>query len=249
MIKIYLGNVGSGKTACAVREMFMNENHRKTYSNILVDLPHVIPIKAEMIIKKEQIGEKKNKSTGDLTPIYEYKLNKEFWIEQKDEPKNIIIDEAHSIINSRRSMSKINIIVTDWLALIRRFLGQTESGYGNLIFISQLEQRIDVIAREMCNEIHFHICHYDKVCHKCEYYWTETNETPRQKWNCPACGHQKVIKCNHRIEVLEFSSMLAYTNWKMFGDKTYYLRYLVTDIENYFNYYDTLQIANMLTEF
>lgn len=249
MIKIYLGNVGSGKTACAVREMFLNENHRKTYSNILVDLPHVIPIKASMIIKKTAVGEKKNKSTGDTTPVYEYSLNKEFWMEQKDEPKNIIIDEAHSIINSRRSMSTINIIVTDWLALIRRFLGQAESGYGNLIFISQLEKRIDVIAREMCNEVHYHICHYNKVCNSCLYSWDENNETPRQKWNCPECGFQKVTKCNHRIEVLEFASIIAYSNWKVFGQETFYIRYLITDIEDYFDYYDTLQLANLLTEF
>ena len=149
MIKIILGNVGSGKTALAVREMFVNKLNRKTYSNIITkNLKNVVPITPRMIIKEEIVTYKKNRKTGKEEPVYKHTLNVKFWKDIK-EPINVVLDEAHSIINARRSMSKINIIVTDWIALIRRVLGQSESGYGELVLISQLANRIDVIAREM----------------------------------------------------------------------------------------------------
>ncbi|GAG41892.1 unnamed protein product [marine sediment metagenome] len=54
-IRIFLGNVGSGKSACLVREMVKYGCIRKTYSNIITKkLPNTKVIDASMIIKKEK---------------------------------------------------------------------------------------------------------------------------------------------------------------------------------------------------
>ena len=167
MIRISIGNVGSGKTASEVREMALNKARRTYYSNINTKtIKNNVLIDPSMIVDKELVGEKKNKITNVVEPVYKFKVNLEFWKGIK-EPINVIIDEAHSILNSRRSMSKINILITDWLALIRRVLGQTESGEGELVFITQLPRRIDSLARDMATQIRYHLCHYVKTCKKC----------------------------------------------------------------------------------
>ena len=117
MIRIILGNVGSGKTAVAVREMCINPTKRKTYSNIQTSLDNQIDISPEMIIKREIVDYKKNKKTGEKEPVYKYALNIEYW-KSITEPCDVILDEAHTILNSRKSQSKTNIVVTDWLASV-----------------------------------------------------------------------------------------------------------------------------------
>lgn len=246
MIRISLGNVGSGKTANEVREMYLNKQNRKTYTNIVVDLKHVVPIKHEMIAKKNVIGEKK-KRDGTIEQVTELKLNMDYWKNIK-EPINVVLDEAHSIVNSRRAMSKLNIIVTDWLALIRRVLGQTESGYGELVFITQLPNRIDIIAREMATQIRYHICHYTMKCLECDYSWGEHSELPERAYKCYSCGHQKLKKFNHQIEIWHFRGIADFNEWKYFFRKTYYKHYIVNDIEKYFPLYDTMQWDNMFNE-
>lgn len=246
MIRISLGNVGSGKTANEVREMYLNKQKRKTYTNIVAKMDNVVPLNHEMIAKRNVVGEKKKRS-GEIEEITELKLNIEFWKGIK-EPINVVLDEAHAIINSRRAMSKLNVIVTDWLALIRRVLGQTEGGYGELVFITQLPNRIDVIAREMATQIRYHICHYRMKCKKCEMSWSEHSELPEGAYKCFNCGHQKLKKYNHQIEIWHFKSMDDFNEWRYFYKKTYYKHYLVNDIEKYFPLYDTLQWDNMFSE-
>lgn len=247
MIRISLGNVGSGKTATEVREMALNPLHRSTYTNIKTSLPHCRLLEPEMIIKKELVNTIK-KRDGGLEPVYETKLNVKFWQEMK-EPINVVLDEAHSILNSRRSMSKTNVIVTDWLALIRRVLGQTESGEGELVFITQLDKRIDVIAREMAHQVRYHVCHYVKSCKTCGCQWRENSDMPEGLPRCPACGGHRILKHSHAIEVRKFSSIERYESWKLFGNKTYYDRYMVNDIAEYFPLYNTLQWDNLFGEF
>ena len=60
MIKLILGNVGSGKTALAVRDMYHNRLQRTTYSNIKTPLKNVKEINPKMIIKQEIVDYKKN---------------------------------------------------------------------------------------------------------------------------------------------------------------------------------------------
>jgi len=247
MIRISLGNVGSGKTACEVRNLLINPTSRITYSNISTkNIKNNKVINAEMIVKKDLIKTIKKRS-GDLEPVYELKLNKEFWQGVK-KPINVILDEAHSIINSRRSMTKTNIIVTDWIALIRRILGSGDGGYGELVLITQLPNRIDTIAREMATQVRYHRCHYWKSCFLCGLTWREHNDISEPVWKCRNCGDNKIKKHNHRIEVWHFRNMEFFNNWDMFGSKTFHKHYFVNDIEQVFNLYDTFQWDNMFSE-
>ena len=247
MIKIYLGNVGSGKTVSAVREMYINENRRKTYSNIVTTLKNQVNINPTMIIKQEIIDYKK-KRTGEIEPVYKHSLNIEFWKKIK-EPINVILDEAHSIINARRAMTKINVIVTDWIALIRRVLGQTESDSGELIFISQLERRLDPIARDMATQIRYHMMHYLKTCQGCFISWQEHSEMPETLTVCPKCRGFELIKSNYTVEVWHFTSIQMFQFWKDYGQQCFYKHYFIRYISKYFQYYSTMQWDNLFSEF
>ena len=250
MIKILLGNVGSGKTACAVRDMYLNSAHRVTFSNIKTKLPSCKIIKADMIVKNEIVDHKKKKS-GELEPVYKKVLNVDYWKQAVKDYKsiNVTIDEAHTIYNARRSMSSQNIIFSEWVSLIRRVLGATESGSGELCFITQLPNRIDIIAREIATQVRYHICHYYKTCRKCMVRWQETSEMPEPVFICPRCGSTKILKHSHSIEVWHFANMQNFQGWKEWGMKnTFYKHYLINDIEAYFPLYDTLQWDNLFSE-
>jgi len=237
----------SGKTACEVREMYMNIGGRKTYSNIITKkLPNNIKISTGMIIKKTLLDYKKKKD-GSSEPIYKLELNSDFWRQIK-EPINVVIDEAHSVVNPRRAMSKVNIIMTDFLALIRRVLGQTSSGYGEMVFITQLPRRIDPIAREMAHQIRYHICHYLKKCGRCGCTWPENSEMPEGLFRCPSCDSSSITKFGHQVEVWRFKGMQMFEMWKNFGEKTFYKHYIVKDIEKYFKLYDTFQWSDMFSD-
>ncbi len=248
MIKIILGNLGSGKTALAVREMAINLSNRKTYSNIQTSLKNQSEISPDMIIKKELVDYRKNRKTGESEPIYKLSLNIDFWKKIK-EPINVVLDEAHSILNARRAMSKTNIIVTNWISLIRRVLGQADAGFGELTFISQLSARIDIIARDMATNIIYCICHFMKTCEDCGATWKENSEMPEGYIICPICRSNKIQKHSHKIEVWHFPNMQMFLAWHQVGKKTYYKRYVVNDIEKYFPLYNTLQWDNLLSEF
>lgn len=226
--------------------MALNLNNRKTYSNIQTNLKSQVNINVEMIIKKEITDYKINRKTQEKIAIYNYKLNADFWKNIK-EPINICIDEAHTILNARRSMSKINIIVSDWLALIRRVLGQTDSGFGELTFISQLINRIDIIAREMATNIIYTICHYVKTCKECTTSWQENSEMPEGFIVCPACQSNNILKHSHNIECWYFPNIHLFDAWHKYGQKTFYKHTLINDIEDYFPLYNTLAWDNMFT--
>jgi hypothetical protein len=249
MIRISIGNVGSGKTASEVRELCINRAHRRTYSNIVTsDLANVTTLKPDMIIKKELIGTKK-KRDGTEEPIHDLKVNYTFWQGIK-EPINIVLDEAHSILNARRAMSKTNVIITDWLALIRKILGENSVGVGELVFVTQLPRRLDPIARDMARQVRYHICHYRKTCRRCRVSWGETSEMPEPLWICPACGSHELLKHGHVIEVHCYASIKMYEAWEEWGiDKGRYKKYYITDIEDYFRYFDTMQWDNLFSEF
>lgn len=247
-IIIYLGNVGSGKTLSAVRNIAKNMTNRTIYSNIKTrKLKNVKMLKGEHIIKKEHIRDIK-KRNGDIEPVYELTMNKDYWKNLKV-PINIMLDEVHNILNSRKSMSKPNIIMTDWLALIRRILGDNSAGTGDLIMISQLKRRIDPIAREMAQQYRYHICHYQKTCNKCQLTWQENSEQAEQLQTCPRCTNWQIKKHSLQIEVFHFSGETNYETWYNYGRKTYYNHYFINDCEKYFNYYNSLQWSELLSEY
>jgi len=252
MIRISLGNVGSGKTVSEVREMLNNRTNRLTFSNILMKIPQLTPkirtLNSSMIINRVLVDYKVNKKSGENVPIYQLKVNKEFW-QNIHEPINIVLDEAHTIINARRAMSNVNVIVTDWMALIRRVLGVAESGMGELVFITQLPNRIDPIAREMATQIRYHICHFIKECKICNSWWNESSEEVEPCWICKNCGSPEIIKKNYEVQVWHFRNMDCYFQWKMLKQKTYHANYIIHDIEDYFKYYDTFQWENLFSEY
>lgn len=248
MIELIVGNVGSGKTATAVKEIVLRRDGRACYSNIkTIGVKHNHLIKQDMILKVVP----KLDTDGNPTNKTEIKLNVEFWLslrEKHPEGINVYIDEAHSIYNSRRSMSKQNIIMGDFLALIRKIL-TSSTGKGKLTLITQLPNRIDKIARDMCTLVKYFRCHYIKTCKKCNEIFHENNETVEKLFWCPNCGSSKLKESNHKIEAFHFSSVDKYEQFIHFGVKSYHRRYLVNDLPDYFGKYDTLQINDLVTEF
>ena len=245
MISIWLGLPGSGKSACAVRYM-LSKAKRTTFSNIIMNTKDKMfhELKMDMLVKKELLKTKK-----DGTPVYEYKSNEEFWkkARKKYGPMNVVLDEAHIIMDSRKSQSKVNKIMNDTLAVIRRVLGSKDSHSGEMMLITQLDRRIDVIAREMATSVRYHVCHYVLKCSECKSKFPENSETPEKLLSCPCCGSTKLNKCNFNIEVWHYRNMDAYDMWKEYGMRTHHMHYFVRDIEKYFPMYDTEQWENMLS--
>lgn len=249
MIELNLGNVGSGKTAKTVREM-INTNDKKFITNIDIhkkegiDTSHIKRLKPEHIINKELI-----KTNQNGKKEFEYSLNTDYWknLIKKEKNVNIIIDEAHTFFNPRRSMSKLNIIMTDFLALLRRVLGSSDSDSGKLVLISQLSRRLDVIAKEMATKISYSKCYYMKYCYDCGASWQENNELPDKMYKCLRCNSPLIQKDLFLIEVFEFNDIFNFDRFYNGGQRTYYNRYIITDIQSYFGFYNTLQWDDMIT--
>lgn len=248
MIRIMLGLPGSGKTACMVRELVKNPSRKITYSNIKTwHIENNRLITPRMIAHKDHISTKK---TGEK--VYKLSLNQEYWknIVRKEKSINVILDEAHTLIDSRKSMSNINKVMSDFLSLIRRIIGSNEMGYGQLVLISQLERRLDIIAREMATNVRYHRCHYRKFCNECNYQWAEHNEIAEPLFHCKRCHSFSIVKKKHVIEVWEFKNIELFMAWRyLHKKKQHFKHYFITDIEKYFELYDTLQWENLVSEF
>ena len=247
MIEIVLGNIGSGKTASIVREIVQNKDVRTTFSNIITKgIKNNVLITEDMIIKQTPILNAKGEETGK----FKEELNVEFWQEavEKHNGINVVLDEAHTLVNSRRSMSKKNVIMSDFIALLRRVIGSS-NGYGKLVLISQLKRRLDVIALEMATMVKFHVCHYTIECQKCKELYYENNETPEKIKYCPKCESPKLRQKEFVLEVWHFKNLDSYDKFDDYGVRTYHRHYFITDIENYFKNYNTLQWDSLLSNY
>jgi predicted Zn-ribbon and HTH transcriptional regulator len=241
MIRIVLGQIGSGKTAHIVREIVKNQSDRITYSNInIFDCPNAIKIKPEMIIKVNDDAKTKKEK---------YKVNVEYWQKQVSEGAkiNVVLDEAHTLLNARRGASTINVVMTDFLSMLRRVIGANSQIYGELILITQLERRLDVISREMAQNITYCLCKYVLRCNDCGLTIQEHNEVAKKMKYCFRCKSPSISKFNHVVEIWEFTSLDNFEKWKEAGLKTYYEHYNITDIEDYFKHYNTFQWEDMLS--
>ncbi len=200
----------------------------------------------DMLIKKELVEVKKNG-----TEVFKSKFNADYWIESREKHQgfNVILDEAHTLMNSRSFMSKQNKIMGDFLALIRKVCS-TPTSDSTLTLISQLDSRLDVVARKMCTEVRFHICLYDKICSKCGAYWVEHSELSDFKKHkcCPSCGCYNLKKNNYRLLVHFFDNMKDYENWKYSGVNTIQQTVKINGINKYFPYYDTFQMSDLISE-
>jgi hypothetical protein len=215
------------------------------YTNIKTEgLPNVHPLAYDMIIKKEDTGKV---SKGQ--PVCEYKLNKEFW-ESVPKPVSVILDEVHNILSSRSSMSHVNKIATKWLSLLRKMVGQNDTGYGDLICITQLSGSADVILRSMAHQVVYFINFYKKHCRTCEWTWKENSDMPEQRTTCKRCGGHDLYKSDFRTLMMKFSSVPNFDMWKMYKDpRIPYCTRWITGSEKYFKNYDTLQIDDLFSDY
>lgn len=235
MIKIFLGQLGSGKSVSAVREMYEDDSKRKTYTNLITyGIKNAVHIQPQDIIKK--ITDEKGK--------VKFELNSEYWAKQK-KPLNIIWDEIHLTANARSSMSKVNMVLSRFIAMARRITGFDERGYGHFIFIAQTERTIDVNIRELASEIRYHIGHYFLRCEDCNMYMNRSSEMP-QLDKCPICNSWRILKEGLFIEVRKFKTWDDYFNFRLnIKGIWHFERYMISDIEKYFKMYDTLQMTDV----
>ena len=237
MIRVFLGNLGSGKTACAVKEIMDDESGRLTYTNTrLIRVPNTVFIRPCDVIQvvKDKDNEKKRL----------YQLNVEYWKKQK-KPLNVLWDEIHLTASARRSMSKANLVLSQFLAMARRITGFDKRGYGCFTFVAQKERTIDVNIRELCNEIIYHISYWKLTCEDCGRY-TYPNSEQQQILRCLACGSWNVQKSDLYILRMFFNKWENYYRWcEGEGGRFHFKRQFVYDIEDYFKHYDTLQISNI----
>jgi ssDNA-binding Zn-finger/Zn-ribbon topoisomerase 1 len=246
-----LGKMGSGKTACAVREMVLATDDKTTFSNIILKgkkgKRKTIQISRKMIFGEKEVSQKR-----DGTPNMKVVFNSPFWKATRTnypDGINVVIDEAHTLMDSRRSMSSENVIMNDFMSLLRRILGDSGEGYGELVLITQIGRRLDVNARELATSIHYHIAHYKRTCPKCKYNFWETNEVYLKPKVCPRCGYNRMTKGSFVIEKWEFDSMDALNMWIEHNSKSYLKHYYIMDIEKYFKFYDTYQWENLISEY
>jgi len=250
MIRLMLGKMGSGKTACMVREMVLSKDEKTTFSNIIlkkVKKNTNVQINRDMIFK--EIVVKERPKSPNITKLV---LNSEYWRATKTkypEGINVVLDEAHTLMDSRRAMSNTSVIMNDFMALLLRILGDSGEGYGELVLVTQLGRRLDVNARELATSVHYHLCHYKRTCNKCGFNFWETNEIYQKPKVCPRCKHRKMNKSEFVIEKWEFDSMESCDRFIEFGHRTYQTHYYITDIEKYFPYYDTFQWENLISEY
>ena len=232
-----------------VREMKLNTDDKTTFSNIILKgkKHHTQQIDRSMIFTEKVIKVKK-----DGEKVTKLIFNSEYWKDTRDkfpDGINVVIDEAHTLIDSRRSMSTENVIMNDFMSLLRRILGDSGEGYGELVLITQIGRRLDVNARELATSIHYHMCHYKRTCAKCGFNFWETNEIYQKPKVCPRCSNRKMIKSNFIIEKHEFDSMDNLDMWIEHGQKSYVKHYYITDIEKYFKFYNTFQWSNLISEY
>ena len=238
MIRIYLGNLGSGKTCSAVREMMKDGSNRVTYTNIAPKKhKHWKQILPENVITKTEDDKGKVKLS----------LNKDFWA-NKPKPLNLIWDEIHLIAPSRRSSSSPNIILGQFIAMGRRIVGADRKGYGHLIFIAQSAESVDVAIRRLTNEIRYHIMNWLMTCDTCGLVLKTTSED-KEVENCPSCGGYQLFRHSFHLQVFTFKDFNTYLNWKAYGEKSYSSKYWVTDIADFFPYYSTHQMESIWEDY
>jgi len=243
-IIIRLGNIGSGKTLCAVKELFDNMNGLQTYTNIQTKkIKNIVKIKSDMIIKKEVLSVSK-------TGVEKFKLtvNKEYW-QSLNKGVNIVLDEFHALADSRRAMSNVNKTVMDWVALIRRVLGEQDGQSGDLVVITQLERRIDVIIKELATMILYHTCYYQKHCRDCGFGWNENSDSPEKMSYCGNCGRHHITKSNFHIHIHYFSDIMDFYKWQYRGTKSYFRIQILKNMDRYFQFYNTAQWDDMFSEY
>jgi len=216
MIKIICGGIGSGKTLKATKSII--DSHYITFGNYkILNKNNYHRLKFSDIILQED----KN-----------LRLNWEFWktTTKKYGGFNIVLDEIHNIMHSRRSMSKNNIILSQWVAQIRKVLGSSEKH--DFICISQETDRIDSSIRDLTNEIVY-----------CDKFISNTRLKTKVQQDGKTCFKElnKVwVFCYH---FLGSGCLNRYNAFRIGGAKTYdYVSYFLGN--PYFQFYDSYEMID-----
>ena len=140
-------------------------------------------------------------------------------------------------------MTSINKIFSRFLSMGRRITGFDQRGYGKLTFSAQTDRTIDINLRELTTDIQYNIGRWVIDCQECHFkFWTNSEKEQTDK--CPKCFSWNIIKKDFIVECNFFRSWQDYYAWKD-GLKIRHKKVFLNDIENYFKYYDTLQMENM----
>lgn len=224
--------------------MALTENN--CYTNIQTKLKNCNLINAENIITKTLL---KNKRDG--TPIFKTELNMDFW-KTIPKPSDIYLDEAHTILNSKRSMNKINIIIGEWLSMLRRILNDSTGKTGNLILITQRYMKLDNEARNLATLIQYHICHWIKECNDCHHWQQESSEESIEDYQdipmqniCINCKSKNIFKHSHIVEIHRFKEENDFLNWELNKIDNNDISFAITNINEFFDLYNTLQWDNL----
>lgn len=217
MIIIVIGGIGSGKSVSIIKELV--DRKEKSFVNFsCFKLKHTKRLKRGMLFTK-------NEQKKDI-------VNFDFWKNEINSGGfDIYLDEFHNVMNSRRSMSKQNVLMSNWLSQIRKIMGNSEKH--NLYVISQKPRRIDVNSRELA-----HIVIY---CRKLIHPFsipTIVRENGRiRKRNLPV------------VEIFKyyFRSLEELDHWKMTGKKcmiktTHFIA------NSYYKYYDSYELIDFGNE-
>lgn len=223
MIKLLLGGVGSGKSVSLARYVYSRQN--PVWVNFPILAKNARRLMLSHIIEKEVLGVRKN---GE--EVTKQKVNYSFWRENLGDSCDIVLDEAHNILMSRMSMSKNNVLITQWLAQIRKILGASE--HNDIILSSQRLAGLDVIPRELCSEI----IAVQKLTLK------EMQETRVIK------NGRAEIKMLPVVVIIQYHFMGdrcldAYTAWKELGQKSF--KYRSSFVANpFFQLYDSYELID-----
>ena len=225
MIRIIVGGtVGSGKSVTAIREIMNRQN--MTYTNFNIKAGNIIRMRTDMIITSEII-----KTKRDGSPINELKVNWDYWNKVKDEGFDIVLDEMHSIADSRMSMTKWNVLFSQWIAQIRKILSSNESY--DLILITQKLENIDIRIRRLA----YQIIYCSKI-NKKQLQETQIYDSRSKKYKIKMLPktYIKLYYFNGTYCVDKFEAFLC-------GEKTYD-RQMIYLANPYFQYYDSYEILD-----
>lgn len=236
MLTLYCGSLGASKTTNAVRTMVKDNSGLPTYTNIRTkNIPKAVFFENKLLIKEEIITSGKREKK-------KYSFNRDYWL-SLPKPMNIVIDEVHFLADSRESQSQMNKAVTEFISMARRIIGMDQYGYGDFIFIAQRPSTIDVRIRDLITNVVYHVLHWILECDNCGLRMKWSSEKPNIKF-CPHCHKRSLRKEHFRTEQYYFTSVERMNEWLILGTargKPYYRRNIITDISDYFNYFDTHQ--------
>lgn len=224
-IIIIAGGIGSGKSLTAVKEIVTRDTI--SYSNFGLYGVDVKRLKYSHLFRDVKVD------IGNMKFKIKRIINYDYWNGVIKEYKgfDIVLDEFHNLMSSRRAMSKRNVLLSDWLSQIRKILGASEQN--NLYLVTQKIRRIDINSRDLA--------HCFIVCRKQEF---------REKIPTKVRESGRLSTRMLPIVVIIkywFGSEKAVNDFEDFGRKTYYnITKFVAN--HYYRYYDSYELIDFGSE-